>query len=100
MELHNVLNLNGYTARRDLATIKVRTIGLYSAGSLVAVNVALIGTGFKWHDIGMYTESVMDYIDNEKQLLEEINDLIDKAYRDSIKAEYELYMLVQENSSK
>lgn len=100
MELHNVLNLNGYTVKRDLATIKVRTIGLYSAGSLVAVNVALIGTGFKWHDIEMYTESTMDYIDNEKQLLEEINELIDKAYRDSIKAEYELYMLVQENSSK
>lgn len=96
MELHNVLNLNGYIVKRDLATIKVRTIGLYSVGSLVAVNVALIGTGFKWHDIGMYTESVMDYIENEKQLLEEINDLIDKAYRDSIKAEYELYMLVQE----
>ena len=100
MELHNVLSLNGYTVKRDLVTITVRTIGLYSAGSLVAVNVALIGTGFKWHDIGMYTESVMDYIDNEKQLLEEINDLIDKAYRDSIKAEYEIYSKIKENSLK
>lgn len=100
MELYNVLNLNGYTVKRDSATIKVRTIGLYSAGSLVSVNVALIGTGFKWHDIGMYTESVMDYIDTEKELLDEINDLIDNAYRDSIKSEYELYMLIQENSLK
>lgn len=100
MELCNVLSLNGYAVKRDLTTITVRTIGLYSYGELVAVNVALIGKGFKWYDIGMYSDKDIEHIDNENDLLVEINDFIDRAYNHKIKQEYDLYMKIRKNSLK